>query len=43
MFDSMIPNQESSKLLCLASLRQAQTGLFNLSLVKGLIVVLRLG
>ena len=37
MFDSMTPKRESSKLLCLASRRQAQTGLFNPIRVKGLI------
>ena len=37
MFDSMTPNNESSKLLYLASLRQTQIGLFNPIRVKGLI------
>ena len=40
MFDSMTPNKESSKLLCRASLRQIQIGLFSPIHVKGLIVTL---
>ena len=36
MFDSMTPNKESSKLLCLSSMIQKQIGLFNLIRVNGL-------
>ena len=36
MFDSITPNKESSKLLCLASLRQTQIGLFKQIQVNGL-------
>lgn len=36
MFDSNSPLTESPKLLCLASPKQTQTGLFNPSFVNGL-------
>ena len=36
MFDFITPNKESSKLLCLAFMRQTQMGLLNPIRVKGL-------